>query len=103
MDHVSQLKRQEKPPPFSYLLSDQEPTMLINTVFGNMPLGSCLSYQLQDFGRPNTQFIHTIKAEMDSDINANNTDTQKFVESPVIPLVKPDQKPIDLDKLSVPG
>ena len=89
MDHVSQLKRQEKPPPFSYLLSDQEPTMLINTVFGNMPLGSCLSYQLQDFGRPNTRFIHTIKADMDSDINANNTDTQKFVEFPAIPLVKP--------------
>ena len=38
-----------------------------------------------------TVFIHTINAEMDSDINANYTDTQKFVEFPAIPLVKPDQ------------
>ena len=77
--------------------------MLINTVFRNMPLGSCLSYQLQDFGRPNARFIHTINADMDSDINANNKDTQKCVEFSAILLVKPDQKPIDLDKPSVPG
>ena len=28
----------------------------MNTVFGNVPLGSCLAYQLQHHGRPNTRF-----------------------------------------------
>ena len=47
---------QEQTPPFSYLLSGQEPTIKVNIVFGNVPLGSPLVYQLQDFGRPNTKF-----------------------------------------------
>jgi hypothetical protein len=57
MRHVGLLKQRDKPPPFSYLLSDQEASLTVNTVFGNMPLGSCLAYQMQDFGRPNTVFI----------------------------------------------
>ena len=56
MTEVNYLKGKDKKPPFSYLLEDQEPPMQINTVFGNMPLGSCLSYQLQEFGRPGTKF-----------------------------------------------
>jgi hypothetical protein len=57
MRHVGLLKQRDKPPPFSYLLSDQEASSTINTVFGNVPLGSCLAYQMQNFGRPNTVFI----------------------------------------------
>ena len=57
MDQVVHLNQKETAPPFSYLLSDQEPGLLINTVFGNLPLGACLSYQLQDYGRPNTTFL----------------------------------------------
>ena len=57
IDQVVHLKNKENPPPFSYLLSDQEPGLLVNTVFGNLPLGSCLGYQLQDYGRPNTTFL----------------------------------------------
>ena len=57
MDQVVHLHQKETPPPFSYLLSDQEPGLLINTVFGNLPLGACLAYQLQDYGRPNTTFF----------------------------------------------
>ena len=57
MEQVDNLKRKEIPPPFSYLLSDQEPSLLMNTVFGNVPLGACLAYQLQDHGRPNTRFV----------------------------------------------
>ena len=57
MDQVVHLNQRETPPPFSYLLSDQEPGLLINTVFGNLPLGACLAYQLQDYGRPNTTFL----------------------------------------------
>ena len=29
----------------------------MNTVFGNVPLGACLTYQLQDHDRPNTRFV----------------------------------------------
>lgn len=54
--HVELLQRKAKPPPFSYLLSDQEPSTTVNTAFGNVTIGSTLSYQLQDFGRPNTLF-----------------------------------------------
>ena len=51
MKQVSHLKSMEKAPPFSYLLSDQEPSIQVNTVLGDFPIGSCLSYQLFDFGR----------------------------------------------------
>ena len=59
MTEVNYLKGQDKKPLFSYLLEDQEPPIQINTVFGNMPLGSCLSYQLQDFGRSGAKFFST--------------------------------------------
>ena len=48
MDEVSHLQSKPKPLPFSYLLDDQEPSVLVNTVFGNVIIGSILSYQLQD-------------------------------------------------------
>ena len=50
MEQVDILTRKEIPPPFSYLLSDQKQSFLINKVFGNVPLGACLAYQLQDHG-----------------------------------------------------
>ena len=56
LSNVEMMRIKNKPPQFSYLLSDQEPTIKVNTVFGNVPLGSPLAYQLQDFGRPNTKF-----------------------------------------------
>lgn len=56
MDQVVHLNQKETLTPFSYLLSDQERGLLINTVFGNLPLSACLSHQLQDYGRPNTTF-----------------------------------------------
>ena len=42
MDQVVHLSQKETAPPFSYLLSDQEPGLLINTVFRNLSLGACL-------------------------------------------------------------
>lgn len=56
MDQVSYLKQMDKAPPFLYLLSHQESVLEVNTVFGNVPIGSYLPYQLQDFGRPNKQY-----------------------------------------------
>ena len=44
----SELAKSLKPPPFSYLLSDQEASSVINNVIGNIPLGSYLGYQLFD-------------------------------------------------------
>ena len=38
------LKSMEKRPPSSYLLDFQEPSVTINTVFGDVPLGSCLAH-----------------------------------------------------------
>ena len=48
MEQVDNLRRKEIPAPFSFLLSDEEPYLLMNTVFGNVPLGACLAYQLQE-------------------------------------------------------
>lgn len=45
-----------KPPPFSYLLSDQEVSSVINTVIGNVPLGSYLGHQLFDKKKSQTAF-----------------------------------------------
>ena len=39
----SELAKSLKPPPFSYLLSDQETSSVINTVIGNVPLGLTLA------------------------------------------------------------
>ena len=44
----NELAKSLKPRPFLYLLSDQEASSLINTVIGNVPLGSYPGYQLFD-------------------------------------------------------
>ena len=44
----SEMNKREKKPPCSYLLADQEAPANVNTVFGNVPIGSILSYQLKD-------------------------------------------------------
>lgn len=42
------LSKEEGKPPFSYLLQDQQSIQSVNTIFGNVPLGSYLAYQLVD-------------------------------------------------------
>ena len=49
----SEMSKRENKPPCSYLLSDQEAPAHVNTVFGNVVIGSILSYQLNDL-RENT-------------------------------------------------
>ena len=72
-----------KSPPFSYLLSDQEPTIKVNTVIGNVPLGSPLAYQLQDFGRPNTKFhFNRIRS---ATLPATATPCMSFPDLPFFP------------------
>jgi len=51
------LSADDKKPPFTYLLADQEYSQTINCVFGNVPLGSVLGYQLTDLKLTKTTFI----------------------------------------------
>ena len=46
-----------KKPPASYLLLDQEPTSFVNTVIGNVPVGSYLGYQLFDIDKEAVDFV----------------------------------------------
>ena len=78
MAEVNYLKGKDKKAPFSYLREDQEPSMQINTVFGNMSLGSCLSYQLQDFGRPRTKFFSTRNIVKPANFPCHAVDIQAF-------------------------
>ena len=93
MDQVVHLNQKETPPPFSYLLSDQEPGLLINTVFGNLPLGACLAYQLQDYGRPNTTFL----TNYSGGTSPQDSSVPKCLEFPGIPHV--DDVPFDLNEI----
>lgn len=52
----SRLSNTQKLPPFSYLLSGQEASSIINTVMGNVPLGSYLGYQIFDNKKSQTIF-----------------------------------------------
>lgn len=56
LDLCNELAKSVKPPPFSYLLSDQEVSSVINTVIGNVPLGSYLGHQLFDKKKSQTAF-----------------------------------------------
>ena len=96
MDQVNHLKNSEKPAPFSYLLSDQEPGLLVNTVFGNVPLGACLAYQLQDYGRPNTTFFSNTTAD-----SVIQNPVPQCVEYPEIPVIQDGMLPFDLTELNV--
>ena len=69
----------------------------MNTVFGNVPLGACLAYQLQDCGRPNTTFVSNfIRVIVPTDNSA-----LPCVEFPDIPIVRADMTPFDLNELQV--
>ena len=83
LSNVEIMRIKNKPPPFSYLLSDQEPIIKVNTVFGNVPLGSPLAYQLQDFGRPNTKFLfNRVRSEP---LGATATHCTSFPDLPFFP------------------
>ena len=58
--------QKHKKPPCSFLLADREAPAHVNTVFGNVPIGCILSYQLNDLkedavvfscDRPLDQFV----------------------------------------------
>ncbi|KAK3735994.1 hypothetical protein QZH41_018253 [Actinostola sp. cb2023] len=59
MSTCASMSQEQKVPPFSYLLSDQENAQHINTVIGNVPLGGYLGYQLQDEKKKKSVFSVT--------------------------------------------
>lgn len=79
--HVTYLKKLAKPPPFSYLLMEQDTPKNIKTVFGNVPVGSCLSYQLFDCANLTTQFKHSL----DFFPNFSDIDNQMCKSFPKLP------------------
>ena len=66
----------------------------MNTVFGNVPLGACLAYQLQDCGRPNTTSVSNFTGVT---APTDNT-TIPCVEFPDIPIVQADMKSFNLNE-----
>lgn len=98
----SRLSNAEKPPPFSYLLSDQEVSSIVNTVMGNVPLGSYLGYQLFDKKKSQTIFnvdrpVGKMVVNTDSRIqpfpdlpfpNSNDTFTPPILDQPQIDILK---------------
>ena len=52
MEMCQYLSNEEKRSPCTYLLSDQECSITVNAVFGNVPLGLALAYRLTDL-KPN--------------------------------------------------
>ena len=67
MSQVNYLNSISNPPRFPFLLSDQESSIQINTILGNDPLRSCVSYQLFDFGKLGTRSECNLKITTDID------------------------------------
>ena len=57
MKDVAYLQSKAKPRPFSYLIADQEPSRVVNTVFCNVIAGYVLLYPTHDIGRPHTRLF----------------------------------------------
>ena len=53
----TELSNYEKKSPASYLLLDQEPTSFVNTVIGNVPVGSYMGCQLFDIDKEAVEFV----------------------------------------------
>lgn len=83
MEMCNYLSNEEKRPPFSYLLSDQECSSTVHTVFGNLPLGSTLSYQLTDLKPNKTVFNFSTP---DSSVLQPDQYLQEVVAFPKIPM-----------------
>ena len=83
LSNVEMMRMKNNPPPFSHLLSDQGPTIKVNTALRNVPLGSPLAYQLQDFCRPNTKFhFNRIRSPT---LPATATPCMSFLDLPFFP------------------
>ena len=80
----SELAKSLKPPPFSYLLSDQEASSVINTVIGNVPLGSYLGYQL--FDRKKSQTVFNVDRPVEKMVSNQGARIEPFPDLPLANL-----------------
>ena len=62
-------------------------------MFGNLPLGACLAYQLQDYGRPNTTFL----TNYSGGTSPRDSPVPRCLEFPDIPHV--DVVPFDFNEI----
>ena len=90
----SEMNKREKKPPCSYLLADQEAPTNVNTVFGNVPIGSILSYQMKDLKEDAVLF--SIDRPPDQVVATGNEIILSFPDLPstlctATPFAPPDQ------------
>ena len=97
MNVCTVLENNNKAPPFSYILSDQENTSKINTVFGNVPVWAFLGYQLQDSKKKSTEFKFSRNI---NEILQEPLQLDPSAHFPDLPLVPND---CSLDLNSIPG
>ena len=84
LNMCSELAKSLKPPPFSYLLSDQEASSVINTVIGNVPLGSYLGYQL--FDRKKSQTVFNVDRPVEKMVSNQGARIEPFPDLPLANL-----------------
>ena len=77
----SELAKSPKLPLFSYLLSDQEASSVINTVMGNVPLGSYLGYQL--FDRKKSQTVFNVDRPVEKMVANQSARIEPFPDLPL--------------------
>ena len=85
-----EMASRQNPPPCSYLLSDQESALNVNTVFGNVPLGSYLSYQLTD--RKTTSVTFTFE-RLETQVLAMQDRLEHIISFPDLPVLPPNWPP----------
>lgn len=79
----SKLSKESRPPPFSYLLSDQSCSSKTDTVIGRVPVGCYLGYQLFDGKTSDTIFTIDRPAENMINIDPHNSSVKAFPQLPV--------------------
>ena len=84
MEMCQYLSIEEKRSSFTYLLSDQEYSTKVHTVFGNTPLGLTLAYQLTDLkpNKTNFNFYHP-----DNSLLPPDQHPQEVLTFPKIPML----------------
>jgi len=80
----NELAKSLKSPPFSYLLSDQEVSSVINTVIGNVPLGYYLGYQL--FDRKKSQTVFNVDRPVEKMVANQRARIEPFPDLPLTNL-----------------
>lgn len=88
MNICNVLSQQDRPPPFSYLLSDQEYCSTVKSVFGEVPVGSALGYQLKDEGNSSISFTCSLSNHSVNAVTSNSTMLEDQCHFPNLPILR---------------